>query len=192
MSDSPSGNPSGELPGSIDDLIEHWGSNSLPPVDQWHPTEARDIDMRILKNGEWLYLGTPIKRPRLVQLFASVLRVEEDGTTWLVTPGEKLRIEVEDAHFQAVMMDVTEKNKQASLVFTTNMGEQVVADADHLIDVQYPFEDGTPVPYIHVRNGLTARLSRSVFIELAERAEVRGDIAGVVSTGVFMPLGPAE
>jgi len=192
MSDSPSGNPSGELPGSIDGLIEHWGSNSLPPVDQWHPTEARDIDMRILKNGEWLYLGTPIKRPRLVQLFASVLRVEEDGTTWLVTPGEKLRIEVEDAHFQAVMMDVTEKNKQASLVFTTNMGEQVVADADHLIDVQYPFEDGTPVPYIHVRNGLTARLSRSVFIELAERAEVRGDIAGVVSAGVFMPLGPAE
>ena len=103
-------NPSGELPGAIDELIKHWGSNSLPPVDQWHPTESRDIDIRILKNGEWLYLGTPIKRPRMVQLFASVLRVEEDGSTWLVTPGEKLRIEVEDAHFQAVMMDVEEQN----------------------------------------------------------------------------------
>ncbi len=185
-------NTQSELPAAIDDLIEHWGTNTLPPVHQWHPTEARSIDMRILKNGEWLYMGTPINRPRLVQLFASVLRVEADGTTWLVTPGEKLCIEVEDAHFQAVLMHVEEHNKQAALVFTTNIGEQVTADAEHLIDVQYPFEDGTPVPYIHVRDQLTARLSRSVFIALAERAEVRGDVAGVMSSGVFMPLGPAK
>lgn len=181
-----------ELPSAIDDLIEHWGENTLPPVHQWHPTEARSIDMRILKNGEWVYLGTPIKRPRLVQLFASVLRVEDDGSTWLVTPGEKLRIEVEDAHFQAVLMDMEEHNKQAAMVFTTNIGERVTADADHLIDVQYPYEDGTPAPYIHVRDQLMARLSRSVFIELAERAEIRNKVAGVVSAGVFMPLGPAE
>lgn len=181
-----------ELPSAIDDLVEYWGGQSLPPVHQWHPTEARDIDMRILKNGDWLYGGTPIKRPRLVQLFASVLRLEEDGSTWLVTPAEKLRIDVEDAHFQAVMMDVEEQNQQRVLVFTTNVGERVVADADHLIDVQYPHDDGTPEPYIHVRDGLTARLSRSVFIALAIQAEIRADVAGVFSAGVFMPLGPAE
>ena len=183
---------SNELPRAIDDLIEHWGSSSLPPVDQWHPTEARAIDMRILKNGEWLYLGTPIKRLRLVQLFASVLRMDDDGSTWLVTPGEKLRIEVEDAHFQAVLMDIEEQHNQPVVVFTTNIGERVVADAQHAIDVRYPSDDGTPAPYIHVRDGLTARLSRSVFIELAERAQVRGDVAGVFSSGIFMPLGPAE
>jgi len=187
-----SGKPSGELPKAIDELIEHWGRQTPPPVHQWHPTEARDIDMRIVKNGDWLYQGTPINRPRLVQLFASVLRVEEDGSTWLVTPGEKLRIEVEDAHFQAVILDVEEQHHQPVLVFTTNIGERVVADADHLIDVQYPFDDDTPVPYLHVRDGLIARVSRSVFIALANRAEIRGDVAGVLSAGVFMPLGPAE
>lgn len=146
--------------------------------------------MRIQKNGEWLYLGTPINRPRLVQLFASVLRVEEDGSTWLVTPGEKLRIEVEDAHFQAVLLEVQDKQKQPALVFTTNVGERITADATHLIDVQYVNNDDTPTPYLQVRNGLIARISRAVFLELAERAEIRGDVAGVVSCGVFMPLGP--
>jgi len=146
--------------------------------------------MRIKKNGEWLYLGTPINRPRLVQLFASVLRVEEDGSTWLVTPGEKLRIEVEDAHFQAVLLEVQDKQKQPALVFTTNVGERITADATHLIDVQYVNNDDTPTPYLQVRNGLIARISRAVFLELAERAEIRGDVAGVVSCGVFMPLGP--
>ena len=146
--------------------------------------------MRIQKNGEWLYLGTQINRPRLVQLFASVLRVEEDGSTWLVTPGEKLRIEVEDAHFQAVLLEVQDKQKQPALVFTTNVGERITADATHLIDVQYVNNDDTPTPYLQVRNGLIARISRAVFLELAERAEIRGDVAGVVSCGVFMPLGP--
>ena len=125
-----------------------------------------------------------------MQLFASVLRVEEDGSTWLVTPGEKLRIEVEDAHFQAVILEVQDKQKQPALVFTTNVGERITADATHLIDVQYVNNDDTPTPYLQVRNGLIARISRAVFLELAERAEIRGDVAGVVSCGVFMPLGP--
>ncbi len=184
-------NPNG-LPSSIDDLIEHWGSLTLPPVDQWHPTQSRSIDMRILKNGDWLYQGTPILRPRLVQLFASVLRVEEDGTTWLVTPVEKLCIEVEDAHFQAVLMNVEQMHQQPALVFTTNIGERVTADSQHRIDVQYPHEDGSPEPYLHVGRGLVARITRSVFIDLAERAEIRDAVAGVLSCGIFMPLGPAE
>lgn len=180
------------LPAAIDELVDNWSSNELPPIDQWHPEAAREIDMRILKNGDWFYQGTPIKRPRLVQLFASVLRVEDDGSTWLVTPGEKLRIVVEDAHFQAVLLEIQDQHQQPALVFTTNVGEQITANAEHLIDVQYPNEDGTPAPYLQVRDGLIARISRAVFIELAERAEVRGEVAGVVSCGVFMPLGPAQ
>lgn len=180
------------LPSAIDELIDNWANNELPPVDQWHPTNERTIDMRIQKNGEWWYLGTPIRRPRLVQLFASVLRVDDDGSTWLVTPGEKLRIEVEDAHFQAVLLEVQDQLKQPALVFTTNVGERVTANAEHLIDVQYPNSDSAPMPYLQVRNGLIARISRAVFIELAERAEIRGEVAGVVSCGVFMPLGPAQ
>jgi len=154
------------LPSAIDELIDNWANNELPPVDQWHPTNERTIDMRIQKNGEWWYLGTPIRRPRLVQLFASVLRVDDDGSTYQL--------------------------KQPALVFTTNVGERVTANAEHLIDVQYPNSDSAPMPYLQVRNGLIARISRAVFIELAERAEIRGEVAGVVSCGVFMPLGPAQ
>jgi len=181
-----------QLPAAIDDLIDQWSSNRLPPVEKWHPKVARDIDIRIHKNGDWSYLGSIIRRPRLVQLFASVLRVEADGATWLVTPGEKLRITVDDAHFQAVLVDVEEHQHLPALVFTTNVGERVVADANHLIDVQYHSADGAPDPYLHVRNGLIARLSRAVFISIAERAEIREGVAGVMSCGEFMPLGPAQ
>lgn len=187
-----SSDTSSGLPSAIDELVANWANNDLPPVELWHPSQARSIDMRIKKNGEWLYRGTPIRRPRLVQLFASVLRVEDDGSTWLVTPGEKLKIEVEDAHFQAVLLEVQHQHQQPALVFTTNVGERVTADATHLIDVQYASNDDTPNPYLRVRNGLIARISRAVFIDLAERAEIRDNVAGVVSCGVFMPLGPAQ
>ena len=187
-----SSNTFSNLPSAVDELIENWSHKALPPVDQWHPKSSRTIDILIQKNGEWLYMGTPIHRPRLVQLFASVLRVDSDGSTWLVTPAEKLRIEVEDAHFQAVLLDVQDLHQQPAFVFTTNVGERVTADKAHLIDVKYPNNDDTPAPYLQVRSGLTARISRSVFIELAHRAEIRGDVAGVVSCGVFMPLGPAQ
>jgi len=189
MSASSNNEPS--LPTAIDDLITQWSSKALPPVHLWHPTVSRDSDMRILKNGDWTYRDSVIQRPRLVQLFASVLRLDEDGETWLVTPGEKLRIEVEDAHFLAVLMDLDEHNGQAALVFTTNMGERVTADAAHAIDVQYVDSSGEPSPYLHVRDGLTARLTRSVFLEVANRAEIRGQTAGVLSCGEFMVLGPA-
>jgi len=180
-----------ELPPAIDGLIEQWSSKDLPPVHQWHPSESRTIDMRIAQNGDWFYAGSVIRRPRLVQLFASVLRLDEQGNTWLVTPGEKLRIQVDDAHFLAVLVDVEQHNGEPSLVFTTNVGERVIADAAHPINVQYASSDSDPAPYVLVRDGLRARLSRNVFLQIANQAEVRGDKAGVMSCGEFMVLGPA-
>jgi len=176
----------------VDDLIGQWAENDLPPVDQWHPSESRTIDMRIASDGQWYYLGSPIRRERLVQLFSRVLRMESDGTSWLVTPGEKLQIQVDDAHFQALLVDVQSPGDDQALVFTTNVGERVVCDAEHRIDVQYADGDDTPAPYLQVRSGLTARITRSVFIELANLSEVREGVAGVVSCGEFMPLGPVE
>jgi len=92
----------------------------------------------------------------------------------------------------AVLLDVEEHNGLAAMCFTTNIGERVVANAQNLIDVKYTSDNSEPSPYVHVRGGLSARLSRAVFLQLCEFAEVRGAIAGVSSCGVFMPLGPAE
>jgi len=150
----------------VDDLIGQWAENDLPPVDQWHPSESRTIDMRIASDGQWYYLGSPT--------------------------GEKLQIQVDDAHFQALLVDVQSPGDDQALVFTTNVGERVVCDAEHRIDVQYADGDDTPAPYLQVRSGLTARITRSVFIELANLSEVREGVAGVVSCGEFMPLGPVE
>ena len=158
-----------------------------PPVHLWNPAHCGAIDIRILRNGRWMHEGSPIGREALVRLFASVLRLDPDGFH-LVTPVEKLRIEVEDAPFVAVRVD----RVGPDLRFLTNVGDEVTAGPDHRLRVATDSESGEPAPYLHVRRGLEARLSRPVFYELVEMAEPRGDALGVASGGEWFPLGPAE
>lgn len=175
--------------GSIEAAI---AGQRLPPVNQWQPSREGMLDMRIHRNGDWYYQGSKIARERMVKLFASVLRCDEDGSVWLVTPQEKLRIRVDDAPFTAVLLERLGTADDPVLVFTTNLGERVIADATHRVEVEYPAgNDGEPAPYILVRDRLRALISRSVFLELAETASQRGDELGVISRGEFMPLGRA-
>ncbi len=167
-------------------------SQRLPPVNQWQPSREGTLDMRIHRNGDWYYQGSRITRQRMVKLFASVLRCEEDGSIWLVTPHEKLRIEVDAAPFTAVLLERMGTAQEPALVFTTNLGDRVIADAVHRIEVEYPDgENGEPAPYLTVRDRLRALISRSVFLELAEAVEQRDDQLGVRSRGEFMALGRA-
>ena len=126
-----------------------------------------------------------------MRLFSTVLRHDPDGFH-LVTPAEKLRIQVEDAPFMAVRVDRVD----GALRFLTNVGDEVVADADHPLRVDTDADSGEPSPYVRVRGGLEARLTRPVFYELVELAEHRtgpqGEALGVESAGVWFPLGPAE
>jgi len=207
-----------DLPASdpLESLRDLLSSSSLPPVQSWHPTSTRDIDMRIARNGEWFYNGSVIPRARMVKLFSTVLRVDEDGETYLVTPQERLRIVVEDAPFTVVLLHKEGEGKTQGLVLTTNTGDKVLAGAQNPITVEYTRPNGEPSPYIVVRHKLRALISRSVFIELAELAqpehahheyalkkndadvvvnevgdvEVNGvaDVVGVYSDGHFMPL----
>lgn len=163
----------------------------LPPVSQWQPTRTGDIDIRIARDGSWYYRGTRIERPALVRLFSTVLRCDEQGDTWLVTPVEKLRIVVEDAPFTAVLLDVAQEGGQATLSFTTNVGDIVTADAEHPVTVNYAHAGAEPAPYVRVRDRLRALISRSVFIELGTLAVVEAGRAGVYSNGCFMPLDEA-
>ena len=162
----------------------------LPPVHLWNPAHSGEIDIVIKRDGRWLHEGAVIGRDAMVRLFSTILRKDADGY-WLVTPVEKLRLTVEDAPFIAVRVD----RDGDQLRFLTNVGDEVVADADHLIRVEVS-ADGEPRPYLHVRRGLEALISRAVFYELVEMAEDRdtpeGRRLGIESGGVWFVLGPAE
>jgi len=156
------------------------------------PVELANLDMRIARDGTWFYRGSPIHRMPLVKLFASVLRREDDGSYWLVTPVERGRVVVEDAPFIAVAVDAAGEGRERQLIFRTNLDEIVAAGADHPLRVETA-GDGTPSPYVLVRPGLEARLARPAFYELVELAaeeQVGGEtLFGVWSGGVFFPLG---
>lgn len=162
----------------------------LPPVETWHPAHCGDIDIRIARDGTWYHEGSPVGRKELVRLFSTILRRDPDGYV-LVTPGEKMRIVVEDVPFLAVLMDVAGAGADQTLTFTTNVGDQVVADAANPIRVVTDPQTDEPAPYVHVRKGLEARISRAVFYQLADLAVPGADAAtlGVWSRGVFFALG---
>jgi len=162
----------------------------LPPVDDWQPDSIGESHMRIARNGDWYYQESKIERPRLVRLFASILRKDADEY-FLVTPNEKLRIDFDDAPFQAVLLRAETFSGQQRLIFTSNMGDEVLADADHPITIEYSHAEADPSPYIEVRNRLRALMNRSVYYQLAELLEPHNGKLGVFSAGVFMPLDEA-
>lgn len=166
---------------------EGQGRRALPPVHLWHPDNCGDIDIVIRADGVWMHEGTPIGRPELVRLFSSVLRLDDDGY-YLVTPVEKLKITVEDAPFLAVRVD----RDGGDLVFTTHVGDRVRAGPDNGIRVEVDETTGEPRPYVHVRAGLEALISRNVFYELVEMSEVQGDHRVVRSGTRTFILGPAH
>lgn len=169
-------------------------AGSRPPVHLWNPPFCGDIDMRIARDGTWFYAGTPIGRPALVRLFASILRHDLDGVM-LVTPVEKVRITVDDAAFVAVEMTVETTASGPTLAFRTNVGDWVQADAAHPLHFR-PAASAGIKPYLTVREGLEALVTRTLFFDLVERSEVSGAGAdatvGVMSAGTFFPIAPAS
>jgi len=138
----------------------------------WNPSYQGEIDIRIAADGSWYHQGRRFQRDSLVKLFAGILRREQDDY-FLVTPAEKLRIEVEDAPFVATLVEQIEDKGQQALVFTTNIGERVVVDSDHPIRVEIDTKSGEPRPYVHLHDGLEALISRRAFFDLANLAEER-------------------
>ena len=156
------------------------------------PLDRGDLEMQIARDGTWFYRGSPIDRPALVKLFASVLRRGGDGRYWLVTPAERGLIQVEDVPFLAVALTVEGEGRDQRLIFRTNLDEFVTAGPENPLRVETA-ASGEPAPYILVRDGLEARLARPVFYELVELGaeELIAETAqfGVWSSGVFFRLG---
>ena len=160
------------------------------------PQMCGDIDIRIARDGTWHYLGSPIGRKPLVKLFASVLKRDESGDFWLITPAEMCRIKVDDAPFNAVEMTVNKDKHGQTLIFRSNIDEIVTAGPDHPIRVETDSETGEPSPYITVKDGLEALIVRSVFydlVEIGEERELNGVKAlGVQSGGAFFEIGALD
>lgn len=160
-----------------------------------HTTPDEFYDIRILKDGTWLYAGTPIKRHNMVKLFSRVMSRDEKGDYWLITPYERGRIYVEDAPFLAVSVESRPTPARESadpaelnnLYFRTNVDDEVMLGAEHPLRIS---DEG--IPYIFIRKGLEARLTRAVYYELVNMVQPspeQPDVYGVTSGGVFFRLG---
>ena len=166
-----------------------------PPVHLWDPAYCGEIDMRIAADGTWFYQGTPIGRPALVKLFASILK-REGEKYFLVTPVEKCGIVVEDAPFMAVELQVADDGARRQLCFRTNVDDWVVCGAGHPLRFEQDAATSGLKPYIHVRSDLWAKVTRAVFYDLVDLGEAR-EIAGtrmfgVTSAGEFYAMAPAS
>jgi len=163
----------------------------LPPVHLWNPPFCGDLDIRIARDGTWFYLGTPIGRPALVKLFSSILK-KEAGKYYLVTPVEKVGIQVDDAPFVAVDVE----HRDGDLHFTTQVGDTMLAGPDHPIRVERDPETGEPSPYVLVRSNLEALIDRKSFYRLVDLGlhEIwKGESwFGLRSQSTFFPMIPSK
>jgi hypothetical protein len=166
-------------------------AQGIPPVEKWNPPVTGDIDIRIAADGTWYHEGTAIRRAALMNLFASVLW-REDDQYYLVTPVEKVRIQVEDAPLLVTQVEYTGDVESQTIVFATLTGDRFALDAEHPLRVEYS-EAQEPRPYVRVRRNLDALIHRNVFYSLVEHAhESPGDQCtrlSVRSRGIDIFLG---
>jgi uncharacterized protein len=175
---------------SLAEIARLAADKRLPPLASWNPDHCGDSLMRIARDGTWYHEGRPIARAALVQLFSTILRREPDGSHVLVTPAEKLSIEVEDRPFVAVEMASEGEGAARTLALRLNTGELVVAGPHHAL--HFEEVNGEPHPCLEVRDGLEALIGRSVFYELVELALAEGaEPPGVWSGGVFFAMASA-
>lgn len=168
---------------SLHEIARLAGERRLPPVHSWNPRHCGHSDMRIARDGTWYHGGAPIRREAMVRLFSTILRREPDGSHVLVTPAEKLTIDVELAPFVVTAMSSEGAGRERQVGFELNSADAVVLDPDH------PLRLDGDIPLLTVRDGLEASFSRPVYYELAELAlEDDADPPGVWSGGVFFPL----
>jgi hypothetical protein len=179
-------------------LTEALGSDAKrkgpPPVERWNPAYCGEIDMRIAADGTWHYMGTPINRPALVKLFSTVLRRDPERYV-LVTPVERVGIEVEDVPFLAVEMAVEGDGKSRQIAFRTNVDDLVQVGPEHPLRFDQD-ADGGVRPYVKVRGELWARVTRALaldLIALGEEKAVDGVATfGVAASGMFFHIAPAS
>ena len=195
MDDPTQGKPFDRIAGegALQNLLRAAGATpGARPVESWDPPYCGDIGLAILADGSWEYQGSLIARLAMVKLFASILRKDADGRTYVVTPAEKVDCKVADAHFLAVELAVSGSGASQVLAFRTNVDDVVAADAEHPLRFAAQSETGGLKPYLRVRGRLEALVTRAIYFDLVELAVPQdesgdGEI-GVWSGGIWWPL----
>ena len=184
---------SAETKDSLGAIVKQIEGQKHPPVHLWNPEFCGDLDMRIARDGTWFYLGSPIGRKPLVKLFSGVIRYDDDGKYYLVTPVEKIGITVDDAPFVAVEMFVEGEGRERIISFRTNVDDFVIVDGDHPFRIEIDPKTKEPSPYVRVRANLEALINRPVFydlVNLAGEENIEGKARfGFWSSGQFFELG---
>ncbi len=164
-----------------------------PPLEQWNPELSGDMDLRVSRDGQWIFKGEPMAREAIVRLFSTILRREADGHYYLVTPVEKWRLQVEDTPLLAHSLEASGKAEQQVLSLTTSVGEILEIGPDHPLEVGTYDNSDEPRPVVTVRHGVEARLVTAAFYDLAEHAIERVEhgqsVFGVWSHGIFYKIG---
>ena len=179
-------------------LLAEQSRGGMPPVETWNPPYCGDIGMAIKADGTWFSQGSPIGRIPLVKLFARVLRRDEDGRHYLVTPVEKVDVAVEDAPFLAVEMEVRGQGADQELIFRTNVDDIVTCGPDRPIRFEREAGSGGLKPYVRVRGRLDALVTRALYYDLVEMAlateerpaDTSPDVPGLWSGGNFFAMTP--
>lgn len=184
----PESNPPIDLKGvSLSELQQLSDSRKLPPVEKWNPDHCGHSGIRIARDGTWYHEGRPISRPAMVRLFSTILRREADASHVLVTPVEKLVVEVDSTAFRAIEMKTEGSGRDRSIALLLDSGDAVLLGRDHPLTLVE--DENGPSPRVLVRHGLEAELSRPLYYELAEIALAEGEeTPGVWSGGCFFPL----
>lgn len=182
----------------LESLLKDADGRGAAPVESWNPPYCGDIGLAIAADGGWTYRGSAIRRLPLVKLFARVLRRDDDGRHYLVTPAEKVDVAVADAPFLAVEMEVRRAGAgpgsgpggRQEIVFRTNVDDIVVAGRDHPLRFAVEPATGGLKPYLLVRGRLDALLTRSLTMDLVALAErdATGRL-GVRSGGAWFGMG---
>tara|TARA_Y100000590_G_scaffold81318_1_gene90390 strand:+ start:2205 stop:2774 length:570 start_codon:yes stop_codon:yes gene_type:complete len=164
-------------PANILKQISQYNDEKLPPVHLWNPPLCKNVEMRIDREGRWFFMNSPIGRQRMVKLFSKVLRLDDDGEYYLVTPVEKIRIEVEERPFLVIDYQIIKKNGIQLITFETNTGDKFILDDDHPINFLTNSETDEPKPYVLVRSNLEGIISRNIYyklVNLAIKKETKG------------------
>ena len=169
-------------------------SGELPPVDKWNPPLCENVEMKISKDGKWFFMGSLIGREKMVKLFSSVLRLDEDGFYYLVTPVEKIKIEVADKPFVIVTYDKEIIDDQETFFFQTNVGDVVPLNSSHPLRIEFSKVTNEPSPYLLVRKNLEGLISRNVFYQLVQEASLDRNSKELIieSSGINFSLGKIE
>ena len=160
--------------------------DKFPPVDDWNPPICENVNMKIDRSGKWYFMNSPIERERMVKLFSRVLRLDGDKY-FLVTPVEKISIEVEDKPFVIVDFEVRKHQGEQVITFKTNTEEIFEVNDDHPLRIEYK-DNKEPSPYVVVRKNLEGLISRNVFYKLVDMSEESEGKYGIYSSGKFFQL----